>query len=41
MNVIKNISPLLKDKEFVDNLPVVLRVRKFDEAAAKEFAAGV
>jgi len=41
MNVIKNFSPLLKDKEFIDNLPVVLRVRKFDETAAKEFAAGV
>ena len=41
MNVLKNFSPLLKDKEFIDNLPVVIRVRKFDEAAAKEFSAAV
>tara|TARA_Y100001963_G_scaffold159740_1_gene264930 strand:- start:2476 stop:3081 length:606 start_codon:yes stop_codon:yes gene_type:complete len=41
MNVIKNFSPLLKDKEFIDNLPVVIRVRKFDEVAAKEFSAQV
>ena len=41
MNVIKNFSPLLKDKEFIDDLPVVIRVRKFDEAAAKDFAAQV
>jgi len=41
MKVIKNISPLLKDKELIDNLPVVLRVRKFDETAAKEFTIGV
>ncbi len=38
MNIIKNFSPLLKDKEFIDDLPVVIRVRKFDEAAAKEFS---
>lgn len=41
MNVIKNFSPLLKDKEFIEDLPVVIRVRKFDESAAKEFAAAV
>lgn len=41
MNVIKNFSPLLKDKEFIEDLPVVIRVRKFDEAAAKEFSAAV
>ena len=41
MNVIKNFSPLLKDKEFIDDLPVVIRVRKFDETAAKEFSTAV
>ena len=38
MNVIKNFSPLLKDKELIDELPVVIRVKKFDESAAKEFS---
>jgi ATP-dependent Clp protease protease subunit len=41
MNIIKNFSPLLKDKEFIDDLPIVIRVRKFDESAAKEFSADV
>ncbi len=41
MNVIKNFSPLLKDKELIDDLPVVIRVKKFDEAAAKEFSEKV
>ena len=41
MNVIKNFSPLLKDKELIDDLPIVIRVRKFDESAAKEFSAAV
>ena len=41
MNVIKNFSPLLKDKELIDDLPIVIRVRKFDEGAAKEFSAAV
>ena len=41
MNVIKNFSPLLKDKEFIEDLPVVIRVRKFDESAAKEFSDAV
>ncbi len=41
MNIIKNFSPLLKDKEFIENLPVVIRVRKFDETSAKEFANSV
>jgi ATP-dependent Clp protease protease subunit len=41
MNVIKNFSPLLKEKEFIDDLPIVIRVRKFDESAAKEFSAEV
>tara|TARA_Y100000310_G_scaffold89607_1_gene86710 strand:- start:177 stop:782 length:606 start_codon:yes stop_codon:yes gene_type:complete len=38
MNVIKNFSPLLKDKELIDDLPIVIRVKKFDEASAKEFS---
>ncbi len=38
MNVITNFSPLLKDKELIDDLPIVIRVKKFDEAAAKEFS---
>jgi len=38
MNIIKTFSPLLKDKELIDDLPVVIRVRKFDEAAAKSFS---
>ena len=37
MNVIKNFSPLLKDKELIDDLPIVIRVRKFDEAQQKNF----
>ena len=41
MNVIKNFSPLLKDKELIDDLPIVIRVKKFDESAAKEFAENV
>ena len=38
MNVIRYFSPLLKEQKLVDNLPVVIRVRKFDEVAAKEFS---
>ena len=38
MNIIKNFSPLLKDPELISDLPVVIRVRKFDESAAKEFS---
>ena len=41
MNVIKTFSPLLKEVKLADNLPVVLRVRKFDEATAKEFSSYV
>ena len=41
MNVIKTFSPLLKDKELIDGLPVVIRVRKFNEASAKEFSGAV
>lgn len=39
MNVITNFSPLLKEPKLIDNLPVVIRVRKFDEVAAKEFSS--
>ena len=38
MNIIKYFSPLLKEKEFIDDLPVVIRVRKFDEDASKKFS---
>ena len=38
MNVIKTFSPLLKEPKLIDDLPVVIRVRKFDEIAAKEFS---
>jgi len=38
MNVIKYFSPLLKEKKLIEDLPIVIRVRKFDEAAAKEFS---
>jgi len=37
MNVTKYFSPLLKEPKLIDDLPVVIRVRKFDETAAKEF----
>ena len=38
MNVIKYFSPLIKKEDLIDDLPVVIRVKKFDEAAAKEFS---
>jgi len=38
MNVIRYFSPLLKEPKLIDDLPVVIRVRKFDEAAAKAFS---
>ena len=38
MNVIKYFSPLLKEPKLIDDLPIVIRVRKFDEVAAKEFS---
>jgi len=37
MKVIKLFSPLLKEKELVEDLPVIIRVKKFDEGAANEF----
>jgi ATP-dependent Clp protease protease subunit len=41
MNVIKTFSPLLKEPELIDSLPVVARVNKFDEATARAFSAAV
>ena len=38
MNVIKYFSPLLKEKELVDGLPIIIRVRKFNEDAANKFS---
>ena len=38
MNIIKHFSPLLKEKKLIDDLPVIIRVRKFDETSAKEFS---
>jgi len=38
MNIIKYFSPLLKDQELVEDLPVVIRVRKFDEDSANAFS---
>ena len=39
MNILKTFSPLLKEPKLIDDLPVVIRVNKFDEAAAKSFSA--
>jgi len=39
MKHIINDSPHLKSYELKDNFPVVIRVRKFDEPAAKEFSS--
>jgi ATP-dependent Clp protease protease subunit len=41
MKVMKFFSPLLKEKELVDDLPIVIRVRKFDEGAANEFSTKI
>ena len=38
MNVIKYFSPLIKKEDLIEDLPVIIRVKKFDESAAKEFA---
>ncbi|MAG25528.1 hypothetical protein CMI47_08100 [Candidatus Pacearchaeota archaeon] len=38
MNIIRYFSPLLKEPKLIDDLPVVIRVRKFDEPAAKAFS---
>jgi ATP-dependent Clp endopeptidase proteolytic subunit ClpP len=39
MHILKTFSPLLKEPKFIDDLPVVLRVRRFDETTAKEFSS--
>jgi len=39
MNILKTFSPLLKEAKLIDDLPVVIRIRKFDEASAKEFSS--
>jgi ATP-dependent Clp protease protease subunit len=38
MNVIKYISPLLREQKLLEDLPVVIRVRRFDETTAKDFS---
>jgi ATP-dependent Clp endopeptidase proteolytic subunit ClpP len=38
MNIIRYFSPLLKEPKLIDDLPVVIRVRKFDEGSAKAFS---
>jgi ATP-dependent Clp protease protease subunit len=41
MNVLKNFSPLLKEPKLIDDLPVIIRLTKFDEATAKAFSSAV
>ena len=41
MNVIKYFSPLLKEPNLIDGLPIIIRVNKFDETAAKNFSAAM
>tara|TARA_Y100000296_G_C5165402_1_gene254263 strand:- start:166 stop:771 length:606 start_codon:yes stop_codon:yes gene_type:complete len=41
MKVIKYFSPLIKEKEFIDDLPIIIRVKKFDESAANEFCTKI
>ena len=41
MNIIKNFSDLLKEPNLIDGLPVVIRINKFDESAAKAFSAAM
>ena len=39
MNILKTFSPLLKEAKLIDDLPVVIRVTKFDESSAKAFSS--
>ena len=39
MNYIFNKDPMIKDLDLHDNFPVIIRVRSFTEAAAKEFSS--
>lgn len=41
MNILKTFSPLIKEPKLIDDLPVVARVTKFDEATAKAFSSVV
>jgi ATP-dependent Clp protease, protease subunit len=41
MNVIKTFSPLLKEPALKNNLPIVIRINKFDEATAKAFSTAI
>ena len=41
MNILKTFSPLLKEPKLIDDLPVVIRVNKFDEASAKSFSVSM
>ena len=41
MNVMKYFSPLLKEPKLIDNLPLVLRINKFDEPTAKAFSTAM
>jgi len=41
MNILKHFSPLLKEPKLVDDLPVVIRLTKFDETSAKGFTSAV
>ena len=38
MNVIKYFSPLLKEPKLIDDLPIIIRLNKFDEPSAKSFS---
>ena len=39
MHILKTFSPLLKEPSLIDDLPVVARITKFDEASAKAFSS--
>ena len=41
MNVIKYFSPLLKEPKLIDDLPIIIRLTKFDEATAKAFSSAI
>lgn len=41
MNIIKEFSPLLKEPKLIDDLPIIIRVNKFDETAAKNFTTAM
>ena len=41
MNVMKYFSPLLKEPALKDNLPIIIRISKFDETNAKAFSTAM